>query len=194
VTQCTQTTDPELARVLQAGIAPEQGIAREVLGKLLHAVRAHLHMEGAFVAQFEGGRRVFRVVDAEPGKCAVPVGASDPLEDSYCQRVVDGRLPELICNAQDLPAARELAVTEAFPVGAHLSIPLRLADGSIYGTFCCFSRAADYTLSPRDLELMRTFADIAATVIQRDLREADEYDRCRERIEAVLRGEGLTMV
>lgn len=185
---------PALARVLRAGVASERGAANEVLGKLLHAVRNHLHMEGAFVAQFEHGRRVFRAVDADPGQCALPVGASDPLEESFCQRVVDGRLPELIQNAQELPAALELAATKAFPVGAHLSIPLRLEDGSIYGTFCCFSRTADYSLNARDLELMRTFADIATSVIQHDLREADEYEACRERVASVLRGDGLRTV
>ena len=78
-----QAVMPEMARVLREGIASERGAANEVLGKLLRAVRNHLHMEGAFVAQFEHGRRVFRAVDAEPGKCAIPVGASDPLEESF---------------------------------------------------------------------------------------------------------------
>ena len=33
------------------------------------------------------------------------------------------------------PEALTLAATRALPVGAHLSVPLRLKDGSVYGTF-----------------------------------------------------------
>src|SRR5262245_34785097 len=134
----------EVVSALSDGLAGSTGRSSEILSKLLHAVRTHFKMEAAFVSKFDRGRRTFQVVDSIPGKCALPVGGSDPLEESYCQRVADGRLPELICDAQMLPAALELAATRAFPVGAHLSIPLCMRDGSIYGTFCCFSRVPDF--------------------------------------------------
>jgi EAL domain-containing protein (putative c-di-GMP-specific phosphodiesterase class I) len=184
----------EIASALSASVANENGKAADILNKLLHAVRIHFGMEAAFVSKFEHGRRVFQAVDSVGGKCALPVGASDPLEESYCQRIADGRLPELMPNAQDVPAAHELAATREFPVGAHLSIPMRLSDGSIYGTFCCFSRTPDYTLNPRDIELMRTFADIASSVLERDPVDAERDAESRERVESVLRGDGLTMV
>lgn len=184
----------EVAAILGSGFPAETGRATEVLTKLLHAVRTHFGMEAAFVSRFENGRRYFKVVDSVGGKCALPVGGSDPLGDSYCQRVADGRLPELIKNAQELPAAQDLDATHEFPVGAHLSIPLRMSDGELYGTFCCFSRRPDYTLTPRDLELMRIFADIAVSVLERDPLEGLRDTECRERLEAVLRGNGLTMV
>lgn len=192
--QSSQSGKPELASVLRAGVAPEQGPATEILAKLLRAVRTHLRMEGAFIGEFEQGRRVFRVVDAEPGKCAIPVGAGDPLEESYCQRVVDGRLPELIRNAQDLPAAQMLPVTADFPIGAHVSIPLRFPDGTVYGTFCCFSRIPDYSLNARDLELMHTFADLAMTVIERDRHERDGAALRRVQVESVLNSDALSIV
>lgn len=184
----------EVAAILGSGFPAETGRATEVLTKLLHAVRKHFGMEAAFVSRFEHGRRYFKVVDSIGGKCALPVGGSDPLEDSYCQRIADGRLPELIKNAQELPAAQELAATSAFPVGAHLSIPLRMSDGELYGTFCCFSRKPDYTLTERDVELMRIFADIAVSVLERDPLDGLHDAECRERLESVLRGTGLTMV
>lgn len=185
---------PMLAKVLREGAAAGHGTTDELLAKLLHTVRMHFGMEGAFVARFEGGRRVFKVVDAAPGKCALPVGGSDPLEQSFCQRVADGRLPELITNAQELPAALELEATRAFPVGAHLSIPLRFSDGTLYGTFCCFSRVPDYSLNPRDVELMRAFADIASSVLEHDLSSSHEQALSRERVESMLWGDGLSMV
>jgi len=96
------------------------------------------------------------------------VNASDPLEDSYCQRVVDGRLPELIQDAFELPEANALPVTRALPVRAHLSVPIRLSDGRVYGTFCCFSSTPDATLGDRDLALVKIFADLTARHIERN--------------------------
>lgn len=153
---------------------------------MLFAIRSHLGMDVAFISEFTGGRRYFRHVDSQVTDPPVHVGASDPLEESYCQRVVDGRLPELIRDAAALPAAAELAVTRALPVGAHMSVPIRLKDGRIYGTFCCFSFATDQSLTERDLDMMRVFAELAAKQIERDLDLTEQRHLRVSRIEAVL--------
>ena len=75
-------------------------------------------------------------------------------------------------DAMQHAEARKLPATAAVPVGAHLSVPIRLSDGGIYGTFCCFSRTADFALSARDVETMRCFADITAKFIE----QAQEID------------------
>lgn len=166
----------------------------ETLPEVLHAIREHLGMDVAFVSEFREGRRFFRYVDSPHPNPPIAVGGSDLLEDSYCQRVLDGRLPELIHDATSLPAARELPVTLALPVGAHVSIPIRLSDGRIYGTFCCFSFAPDVTLSERDLALLRVFADLTAKQIERDLRATQERQDTEDRIKAALRGNDLSIV
>ena len=43
---------------------------------------------------------------------------------------VHGRLPELIQDPADYPLTAELAITDFLPVGCHLNVPLRLADGA----------------------------------------------------------------
>lgn len=161
---------------------------------ILHAVRQHLKMEVAFVSEFTNGRRVFRYVDASWPKNPVRVGEGDPLEDSYCQRVVDGRLPELLTNAQTNPVAAELPATFEIPVGAHMSVPIRLSDGSVYGTFCCFSRASDASLNLRDLSLMRVFADLAGKMIDRERIVNQSHHHIRERIERTLHEGELNIV
>ena len=60
---------------------------------ILHAIRQHLKMEVAFVSEFVNDQRIFRYVDSSWTKSPVHVGEGGPLEESYCQRVVDGRLP-----------------------------------------------------------------------------------------------------
>ncbi|MFO1228455.1 hypothetical protein [Roseateles sp.] len=66
-------------------------VARPTLARILHAIRTHLAMEVAFISEFVNGRRHFRYVDElQPGG-PVQVGNSDPLEESYCARIVDGQ-------------------------------------------------------------------------------------------------------
>ena len=84
---------------------------------------------------------------------------------SFCQRVVDGRLPELVHDVSKLPDVAELPPAP-FPVGAHLSTPLVLGDGTIYGTLCCFSFAPNETLTAeRDLKRLHMAARLAARLV-----------------------------
>lgn len=168
--------------------------ARPSIERGLHAIRAHLGMEVAFVSEFVDGRRVFRHVDASDAAGPVQVGLSDPADESYCQRVIDGRLPELMTDACLNAEALTLAATRALPVGAHLSVPIRLADGRIYGTFCCFSRSADSSLTRRDLDMMRVFAQLAAEDIQDELAAREARRVVEDRIAEVCNADGLTMI
>lgn len=146
----------------------------QLLHSYLRSVREHLDMEVAFVSRFAEGRRHFRVIDSVFGEFEpIQVGDSDPLEESFCQRVVDGRLPELIPDAAANDEACTLAATRALPVGAHLSVPIRLHDGSVYGIFCCFSRRPDHSLGERDLRIMRVFAELVAEQVSRELNERE---------------------
>lgn len=182
-----------LSTLLRSFIDTREGTTGEVLHTLLRAARLHLGMDIGFIAEFENGRRTFRHLDQADGHHLLQVGASDPLDDSYCQRVVDGRLPQLIHNAMELPAARALPVTEAIGLGAHISVPIRLPDGNLFGTFCCFSFRGDHTLGDRDLSMMYAFADIAGALIGKDIDASRELAEKRKRIEGLLGGEGFYM-
>lgn len=163
------------------------------LDRLLHVVRTHLNMDVAFLSEFTRGERIFRHVQERPKQQTIRVGGSDPLEDSYCQLVVDGRLPELIPDTSLVSAAMALPVTAALPVGAHMSVPIVLGDGRVYGTFCCFSFNADQSLNERDMQMMRTFAQLAADQIDGDVQAADRREKL-ERIRAMLETDQLTIV
>lgn len=186
--------NPDLQQLFQPDL-PRIGPAEEnSVPDILHAIRNHLNMEVAFVAEFTQGQRIFRYVDSDWQNNPVKINQGHPLEESYCQRVVDGRLPELIQDAGVHPEALRLGVTQAVPVGAHMSVPIRLSDGSIYGTFCCFSRTGDKSLNLRDLSLMRVFAELATKMIERERKLSTLRNNSRARIERVLSGQGLSMV
>ncbi|MBE9140001.1 EAL domain-containing protein [Nodosilinea sp. LEGE 07088] len=160
----------------------------------LRAIRLYLNMEVAFVSEFADGRRRFRYIDSDLATVSIAVGDSDPLEQSYCQRIVDGRFPQIIQDASALPDALALPITTALPVGAHISVPLRLGNGQTYGTFCCVSTRPDFTLSDRDLTLMRLFADFTARQISRQF-DADQTRReMVQQIASVLEAAAFTLV
>lgn len=160
----------------------------------MHALRQHLGQEVAFVSEFAGGRRHFRHVDSALTDPPIRVGASDPLDRTYCHRVVNGQLPRLIRNAEALPAAAQLSAAAGLTIGAHLSVPIELSSGEVYGTLCCFSLRADGSLSDRDLDLMQLFARFMAQQIERRLHAARSADEARARIRAVLQAQAYHMV
>ncbi len=180
---------------MKALLAREAPLGPHLLQSYLRSVREHLDMEVAFVSRFTDGRRYFRAIDSgfsdfEP----IHVGDSDPLEDSYCQRVVDGRLPQLIHDAAMVEEARTLPATQALPVGAHLSVPVCLSDGRLYGTFCCFSRRPDHSLGERDLRMMRVFAELAGEHLGCEMRERERAQAIQARVDAALEPGGMHML
>lgn len=152
------------------GPPPDAVLGTESLDRALRTLRDYLDLDVAFVSEFRQADRVFRHVDARDAS-PVQVGDTLPLELGYCQRVVDGRLPELIADTQQVPAAKALPETSAVPIGCHLSVPIRLADGRLFGTLCCFGFTADPTLGARDLKMMRAFGALLGLQIDKDLHD-----------------------
>lgn len=144
------------------------------VGEVLRLVLEHLQMDVVFVSEFSEGRRVFRRVEAaRPEARVISVGQSSPLEESFCQRVIDGRVPRMVHNVADLPNFDELPPTD-FTIGAHMSTPIVLDDGRVYGTLCCFSFAPNEQLVQRDLKKLEVSAQLAAKRInQRRARDAE---------------------
>jgi EAL domain-containing protein (putative c-di-GMP-specific phosphodiesterase class I) len=186
------STRPELASFITA-LSPSDS-AEAGIKRALQLIRSHLGMDIAFVSEFVGDRRVFREVIAPGNEGLIKVGDSNPLEEGYCQRVVDGRLPELMPDTSLVPAAMEMEITTALPVGAHLSVPIRLQDGRVYGTFCCFSFAPDRSLNERDLQMMRAFAELTAFEIDRDIETVRLRDEKSMRVKSVVERDQLSMV
>lgn len=154
--------------------------------RLLDAVRRHLDMDVAFVSEFHGHHRVFRHVATRLDRAPIRPGDSSPLDEGYCMRVVEGRIPQLIPDTAAIPALEYIPETRSLPIGSHISVPIQLRDGRVYGTFCCFSLAPSLSLGQRDLHMMRAFADLLAYQIDGDLDAVQEHQAKVERITSVL--------
>lgn len=131
--------------------------------EVLKLLRTRLGMDVAFVSQIANDRRTFKAVDHAPDFTLLEPEMSDPVEESWCQRVVEGRLPELMEDAAPYIASGQ-APDPGFPIGTHLSTPVRLAGGAVYGTLCCFSRGI---CADADIDRLRYTARLLASRLSR---------------------------
>ena len=138
--------------------------------EMLQLLRQRLAMDVVFVSEFADGQRIFRYVDSPSSKSKnkplIPAGHSDPLEQTWCQRVVDGRLPQFISDSNKLPNRASLPAVP-FPIGTYLSTPIFLNDGRIYGTLCCFSFSPNEHIHERDLKNLQSVATLVARKIEK---------------------------
>jgi GAF domain-containing protein len=129
---------------------------------VLKTLRDRLNMDVVFCSEFVDGRRVFRQVATSGTRSTIEVGGSDELEQSWCQRVVDGRLPRFMADARADPVASALLDQLPFSIGTHISTPIVLKSGEVYGTLCCFSFSPKDDPNPEDLKTLEMTARLAA--------------------------------
>lgn len=188
----------EVAQILPEFEVPAVSLADELISdpaieRILQTVRGHLGLEIAFVSRYVEGRQ--RELTHVSSELDLPMGAGfrEPREESYCWHILQGRLPELIQDPADHPLTRNLAITDFLPVGCHINTPLRLSDGSVWGSFCALGREPDRTMNERDLSILKSFAGLVAERIESSL-EIDMNRRgARDRVSAMLDGHAVTI-
>lgn len=177
-----------------AGTSALCGSDLHLLGHALAAVRRHLGMDVAFVSEFRGGRRYFRCVDADGKVMPFQPGDWDPLHESYCGRVVQGDLPELMADASIEPGVVGMPASRRLTIGAHMSVPITLSDGRVFGTLCCYSGRPGHHLDQRDLEMLRVFADVVARLVDSGAAKRGESKDAAARVDELLRSAALEIV
>lgn len=138
----------------------------ETLEEILSVFREAFEMDVAFISEFVEDRQVFRVIEGEAETFGVEEGTSLPLEGSICQRIIDGRVPNVIPDTRADERVKDLDITHAANVGSYVGFPLRLSDGRLYGTLCCASHSPDPWLRDRDLRLVRDLAGKATARLE----------------------------
>lgn len=158
--------DDLMVKVSELMVATADGADAEIDGSVLEVLRLlreKMHMDVVFVSEFVDGQRVFRGVDSAPGQPAViATGDSNPVEESWCQQVLDGRMLPYIADASQDPATAALEKALPFRIGTHISTPIVLKGGEVYGTLCCFSHSPVKGSSLNDLKRLQFTAQLAA--------------------------------
>ena len=140
----------------------------ETIERLLSMVRENLQMDVAFVSEFAGDQLVFRALEGDGRSFGWREGEGFPLDESYCKRVLDGRLPNVVSDARSEGSTKDLWVTSEANIGSYVAVPVVLSDGRPYGTLCCVSHKADPGLRERELGLMEGVARELSRRIKRE--------------------------
>ncbi|MDA7418349.1 sensor domain-containing diguanylate cyclase [Xenophilus arseniciresistens] len=137
----------------------------ELTRPMLEMLESVTGLESTYLTTVDLQRSVQNVLYARnAGELKIPEGLWVPWGDTLCRRALDEG--QSFCN--DVPerwgdsaAARELGIQ------TYLSTPVRLADGSLYGTLCAAS-GTRHTLSPRAQRMLALFATLIAQQVERE--------------------------
>jgi len=168
----------ELARLSLDG-------SSEAIERILALARAALDMDVALLGAFDGDF-VVEAVDGDNEWFDLEVGTRLPVEQTYCRRMTQGELPHLIHDAAADERTADLPLTRESGVGAYIGAPIRLWDGTLYGTLCCLSRSAEPSLNDRDVRFLRVLAEIVADQVDREQLESEKRKLEWSRIRAIL--------
>jgi GAF domain-containing protein len=134
------------------------GQTPETIEDMLCDVREAFQMDVAFVSKFDGDQLVFRKLEGDAESFGWQEGESFPIDESYCKRVLDGRIPQVVPDTRREDATRDLRVTSEANMGCYCAVALVLSDGRLYGTLCCVSHEPDPGLRELDLGIMERTA------------------------------------
>jgi putative nucleotidyltransferase with HDIG domain len=157
----------------QAGMTSER--TAETVERVLAAAKETLGMDVAFVAEFDEERLVFRAFGGDAESFGWEEGASVPLEDTYCRRLVEGRLPSVVPDTRGDERVKNLGMTREAGIGAYVGVPLRFSDGRLYGTLAALSHSPDPSLEERDTRLMWALGGVVAEQLEHE--ELETRDR-----------------
>jgi GAF domain-containing protein len=92
-------------------------------------------------------------------------GASTPLEDTVCRRLLEGRVGGAIPDAAQVVSLRDVPVVRQRRLGAYLGVPLRTAGARLY-VLCCLARERRPDLGDEDLRFLSGMAETVRAVVE----------------------------
>ena len=167
----------------QAPGATASGDWRDSIERLLALVRQELGTELCYLTHVEGERQRYEVLSGDAQAFGVAPGDVVALHESFCGRMLDGRLTTVVADAASHPVTKALSARERMGIGAWAGVPVRRADGRLFGTLCGIDRRARPDLGAGAVPVLR----LAATLMAERL-EHEERESARRRTEVELSG------
>jgi GAF domain-containing protein len=135
----------------------------DVVEQALLAARERLHMDAAYVTTMDSRQQT---IEALVGETNAPVAAGVviPIEQTYCARMLNDEIPNIVANTRSQPAIRDLRANRY--IGAYVGVPVRLSDGRVHGSLCCVSNEPCEGLGEAELRFMRVLAGIVAARVE----------------------------
>ena len=166
-------------------MARERSAAEQQIAELLQTARTSLRQSVAFLSRLDGTTQHLEVIES-PLPLIFRDGLTQKQETSFCQAILDGRLPAVLPDVRDFPVAMELPAARIPRVRSYVSSPVVLSDGSLYGTFCAFGFTSDKELAERDEALIGVLASAASVIIEPEVRAQERRTEIEDRLRPVM--------
>ncbi len=160
-----EISDKKLISQLSSALAEEtsfEGLVRELLG-LLELVT---DLESTYLTKIDLSADAQEILFSRNSKTMViPEGLSVPWGDTLCKRAIEEGRPYTDDVADcwgDSQAAKALGIT------TYASVPVRLQDGSLYGTLCGAS-SDKKPMTERGAQVLKLFAKLISQQIEKDM-------------------------
>ena len=129
-----------------------------VVPGVLALAREQLDMDVALLTAVEEGQEVVLEAAGEWPPIGSLKGGSIPFEETFCNRLLEGRISNVVGDAAEDERVRDLEMARVFGVGAWIGVPLTLSDARLY-VLCCLAREARPALGDDEVRLMRDLAE-----------------------------------
>lgn len=164
------------------------------VGRVLAAARRYLGARVSFLAEMVGPGKFIRAADGPAEAAGLAPGTRFNIEDSYCYRLLNGRIPEAIYDARNDPLSCDIPLTSVLGIDSYMGVPVLLGDGRSFGTLCCVNFEPAPENCARDLAFLHFLADLVGRQIENAVGLLEAQRRRLSEIQTVLVSGGPTMV
>ncbi|MBO0677839.1 EAL domain-containing protein [Mycolicibacterium sp. S2-37] len=148
------------------GVVADDAVPVELVQTLLEFLRRRLRLDTAWLSSFRDGMEIFEVLDGNHAALGLSPGDRSPLSESYCMRVIDGRLPAVIPDTSANRITATLPITRDWNLGAYVGMPVTGADGTAVGMLCAVAAEPKPHLADADLRTVKQVAELLGTLVQ----------------------------
>ncbi|BBY64048.1 EAL domain-containing protein [Mycolicibacterium helvum] len=138
----------------------------ELVRTLLGLLRTRLGLDTAWLSSFHDGMQTMEVLEGDTTAINISAGDRASLSDSYCVRVIDGRLPAIIPDTAANQTTAALPITGEWNLGAYVGVPVLSPAGATIGMVCAVSRQARPHLADIDLRVVKQIAELIGTLLE----------------------------
>ena len=132
---------------------------------MLKLAHTETQMDVAMLGEVRDGREVVRYLAGDGGSFGLNPGVSMAIEDTYCHRLLTGRLSNVVADTHANEQVRGLAITRAARVGAYIGVPLTGLDARLY-VLCCLAHERRPQLGGRDVRFLRDLGEAVLAVLE----------------------------
>jgi GAF domain-containing protein len=139
----------------------EHPVRRKAIAAVLELARNETMMDVAMLGHIHNGHEIARQLAGDAQSFGLKPGGSIPIDDTYCQRLLQGRIPNIVRDTRANEHVRDLALTQTANIGAYIGVPLTTLDAQLY-ILCCLAHEQRPSLSRRDVVFLSALGETIA--------------------------------